>query len=370
MSEAKRILYINGGLMNRGGIESYMMNYYRHFDRNCLQIDFVVHGEGIGAYDDEIKSLGGHIYHVPVKSQHPFQYADSLKRIFKSGRYKLVHSHVDAMSCWTLKIAKECGVPVRIAHSHNTQHLTESRIKFALNEYARKNITKYATHCFACSKAAGEWLFGNHDFTVIPNAIEIKKYAFQKQRREYLRREYGLSDDTYVVGHVGRFDRQKNHDFLLDMFHDFHAQQPNSKLVLIGDGENRVRIEEKTRKYSLEKAVLFLGNRSDVYDLYNMMDVFVLPSLFEGLGIVLIEAQTNGLRCIVSQYVPTEADLTRRVRYLPIDSTKPWCDALQAAQRDALHRNLPGVVAKAGYDITEAAIKLQNWYLSVLDKVN
>lgn len=365
--EPIRILYVNGGLMNRGGIESFMMNYYRRFDRLLVQIDFVVHGYGVGAYDEEIKALGGNIYHVPIKSKHPFRYPRELKKIIKAGEYKIIHSHADAMSCWILKIAAECGVPVRIAHSHNTKHYTTNPVKYFINERARKNITKYATHCFACSEAAGKWLFGEHRFTVVPNAFELDKFAFDEKLRMQLRTQYRLSENDYVIGHVGRFAPQKNHAFLLDMFRAFSRENAAAKLVLIGDGELRKNIEDKIAAYELTDEVLLLGACDNVAELYNMMDVFVLPSEFEGLPVSALEAQANGMPCVCSEHVPSETAVTAdSITFLP-DDIGAWKQALHALQRKGRVDRLAALKAM-GYDVEAESKKLQNFYLTAQTK--
>lgn len=361
-----RILYVNGGLMHRNGTEAFMMNYYRRFDRSLLQIDFVVHGEGKGEYDEEIISLGGKIYHVPVKSKHPFAYPRALKKIFSRG-YRVVHTHTDAMGCWILKVAKACGVPVRVAHSHNTGHLTKSPLKVRLNEYARKNIVKYATHCFACSEAAGKWLFGDHPFTVVRNAIDLEKFAFCPSAREEVRAELGLSPSDFAVGHVGRFAPQKNHGFLLEAFRAFASEEPRAKLLLVGDGELRTEIRDKAAAYGIADRILFLGVRTDTDRLYSAMDAFVLPSLFEGLPVVALEAQANGLPCLLSESVSREAGIAEAgVRFLPFD-VEEWTHALKETEK-ARRMDNTEALRRAGYDIASESGKLQDFYLHMAAK--
>ncbi len=358
--EPMRILYINGGLMHRNGTEAFMMNYYRHFDRSRLQIDFVVHGDGEGEYDDEIRLLGGEIFHVPVKSRHPFAYAPALRQIFARG-YSVVHTHTDAMGAWILKIAKECGVPVRIAHSHNTSHATKNPLKYALNEYARKNIAKYATHCFACSQKAGEWLFGEHPFTVIRNAIDLKKFSFRPSVREEVRAELGLNASDFVIGHVGRFALQKNHVFLLEAFRAYAAEDKRAKLLLVGDGELQGEMRERAADYGLSDRVLFSGVRADMDRLYNAMDVFVLPSLFEGLPVVGLEAQANGLEAFFSENVSRETGIAQEgVRFLPL-KTETWVQALRGVS--SVRRDNAPALRAAGYDIETESARLQDFYL-------
>lgn len=365
MKKAIYVLYVNGGIMNRGGIESFMMNYFRHIDRKRVHIDFLVHGYEKGAYDDEIIANGSLIYHVPVKSKHPFIYQKKLKEIFSSGKYQVVHSHLDAMSCWILKIAKKCSIPVRIAHSHNTDHLTTNKLKYWINEQARKKICKYTTINLACSQAAGKWLFGNSAFIVIPNAIEADKFKFNNEVRVQIRRELGISDNMIVLGHVGRFDTQKNHKFLIDAFYKASQYNKNLVLMLIGDGWMKKTIQEKVNQYKLNGKVLFLGTRNDVNYLYNAMDVYVFPSLFEGLSVVLVEAQTNGLHCVVSDRVSTEVNITNTIEFLPLN-LDIWIDKLLSEKQSQRFEN-EDTICNQGYEIVKAAKKLEDMYCNCLE---
>ena len=372
--EVNRILYVNGGIMNRGGIESYMMSYYRNIDRNLLQIDFVVHGFEKGAYDDEIESLGGRIYRVPVKSKDYFGNINQLKKIFNNNNYKIVHSHMDAMSTVVLKVAKECGVPIRIAHSHNTQHLTTNKLKYLLNEFARKNITKYATHLYSCSEPAARWLFGDENTDIgnvkyIRNAIDLEDYIFNKDIRTETRKEFGIQD-YFVIGHVGRFDYQKNHLYLIDVFSKFLKNQPNSKLILVGDGHLRNEITNKIVDLNIEENVILLGIRKDINKIINAFDVFLLPSHFEGLPLVLIEAQANGLNCIVSSNIAHEVNISGNVKFLPINhEVSNWVNTI-LSNRENYDRNVDlNNFISAGYSIKNEAIKLQELYLSYLGEI-
>lgn len=374
--ELIRILYVNGGIMHRGGIESYMMNYYRHIDRTKIQIDFIVHGFEKGVYDDEIKRLGGRIFNVPVKSKSYLGNIRALKKIFMSGQYKIIHSHMDAMSMVVLKTAQECGIPIRIAHSHNTQHLTNNRIKYYINEYAKKNITKYATHCFACSELAGRWLFGDENVdknrvTFIKNAIELDKYKFNLNERKKIRKEFEV-EDSFVIGHVGRFDYQKNHLFLLGIFSELLKEQPNSKLLLVGDGHLRKEIESKIEALNIKDNVILAGARNDVQSIFNGLDVFCLPSLFEGMPVVSVEAQCNGLSCLFSDTITREAQIDKNVEYLKLEaSSKFWTDSLLSASANALKRTInPEKFINKGYSISNEVINLQNIYLSLYRESN
>lgn len=367
--ETKRILYINGGIMHRGGIESYMMNYYRHFDKSRIQIDFVVHGYEKGVYDDEIQSYGGKIFHVEVKTKNPFKNAKQLKEIFQNNKYELVHSHMDAMSYVPLKIAKQCNIPIRIAHSHNMQHLTTNWVKYQLNEYAKKGLPKVATHLFACSEDAGVWLFGNENanrIQVVPNAIDTSSFQFSSSLRVKIRKQLQIPEGAVVLGHIGRFDYQKNHAFLLEVFSEIYQRNSSFFLVMIGDGELKAKMQKHAQELQISQNVRFVDACQNVNEYYNAFDLFLLPSHFEGLGIVLIEAQANGLQCFASDNVPRSANITGRIRFLPLQK-ELWENKILKADilrsQTALRQ-----VRCAGYEIKDQAKKLQNKYEELLIK--
>ena len=356
-----KVLYINGNIMKRGGIEAFMMNYFRNIDKSVIHIDFVVHGYEEGCYDNEIIAAGSKIYHVPTKSKHPFTYAKRLEKIFKSDNYSIVHSHLDAMSGWSLKIAKQVGIPVRIAHSHNTALLTKNPNKIWINEYAQKQILKYATNLFACSEAAGEWLFGKQSqFQVINNAIDVQKYQFNEEKREEIRTKYFLQD-KFVIGCVGRFDYQKNQEFLIPVLEKVLKEKENAILVFLGEGNTMKMVNELAKERKVEKNIVFLGAVNNVFEFYNAFDLFVLPSRFEGLCFVAIEAQTNGLECILSDQVTRETKICTNTNFLSLEEKK-WANEIIRATGE---RNICNAeqIKKAGYSIVNEARKLQEFYL-------
>lgn len=368
--EPIRILYVNGGPMNRGGIESYMMNYYRHFDRNKIQVDFVALGLQRAAYDDEIESLGGKMYYIPKKSKNYIGYIKGLRDIFKSGKYKIVHTHMDAIGMTVLKEAKKFNIPVRIAHSHNTQHLTNNPIKLRVLEYARKNINKYATHMFACSEEAGRWLFGDNEFDkgkvqIVKNAIDIDKYKYNEKKRSKIRKENNISDSDFVIGHVGRFDYQKNHKFLIEVFAQVVKKNKDTKLILVGNGELKDEIEKIVNEMKIDKNIIFLDFCDNVNEIYSALDLFVLPSNFEGLGIVAIEAQVSGLPCLLSDKVPLESKISDNVKYIKLDY-EIWirniCNLIDTNNERGLSEK---DVDKFGYNINIEARKLENRYIEL-----
>lgn len=371
MEKPVKVLYVNGGIMNLGGIESFMMNYFRHIAKEKVHIDFLVHGYKKGAYDDEIIAEGSKIYHVPTKSRHPIQYQRELRKVFESGKYKIVHSHLDAMSGWVVKTAAQCGVPIRIAHSHNTDHLTQNKAKRIVNDMAMNDIHKYATERFACSEAAGKWLFGNDEFKVIKNAIEIDKFIFNPSIRSKIRSELNLNNDDLVLGHVGRFEYQKNHEFLLDVFANIYARDSHYKLIMVGNGSLKEQMQQKAKELQIDKAIRFVDACANVNEYYNAFDLFVFPSHFEGLGIVLFEAQVNGLHCIASNVIPHEVNATGNIIYCPISSTgiAMWCDTIMG-QNGSRDMDTTRKVAEAGYSIIEEAKKLEDFYGEKFRQIN
>ena len=367
--EPIRILYVNGGPLNRGGIESYMMNYYREFNKEKIQIDFVSIGLQRAAYDEEIESLGGKIYYIPKKSKNYLEYKKALKDIFLTEKYKIVHTHMDAMGITVLKEAKKCNIPVRIAHSHNTKHLTSNFIKLIINEYARKNINKYATHMFACSEVAGRWLFGDKEYEkenvkIIKNAISIDKFNFNLKKRNKLRNSLNILNDELVVGHIGRFDYQKNHKFLLEVFKKASDRKCKLKLILIGDGHLRDEIEAQIKELNIEEKVIMLGMVNNVHEYYNVFDMFILPSLFEGLPVVGIEAQANGLTCIFSDVITTELAINKNVEFISLKDIDKWSEKICSIPYNTRINGLSSI-RKKGYDIINESRKLEEKYISL-----
>lgn len=308
-----------------GGVESVIMNYYRHLDHTKVQFDFICDEDSTRIPYDEIKKLGGRVFLVPKYQKLP-QYLEALEDLFCKNQYRIVHSNVNTLSVFPLYAAKKAGVPVRISHSHSTSNPKEWKrniIKNILRPFSKK----YATDYFACSELAGRYLFGDKAFDqgkvkIIHNAIDLDKFKFDPNARKKLREELGIDEKTTVIGHVGRFVKQKNHDFLIDVFKEYHTENPDSKLLLIGTGPLEEKTKAKVEKLNLSDPVIFLGQREDTNKLYSVMDVFCLPSLYEGLGMVLIEAQMNGLPCLASDEVPREAKITENIDFIIFDIKK------------------------------------------------
>ena len=347
--------------MDRGGLETMLMNYYRHMDREKVQFDFLTHRQERAAYDDEIEALGGKIYRLPRLVPWSKSYLTVLDRFFDDHpEYKIVHVHQDCLSSIILKVAEGHGVPVRIAHSHSANQ--DKSLKYPIKLWYKRNIPKYATNLFACGRDAGDWMFGGTPYQIINNAIDAVAYTYSPLKRTEKRRELGLATE-FVVGHVGRFNQPKNHPFLLAIFAVLLKKEPNATLLLVGGGEDMPKMQAKARELGIADHVRFLGVRSDVADLMQAMDVFAFPSLYEGLPVTMVEAQAAGLPCIISDKVPPECILTEGlVDVMPLSAgTEAWTDAI-LGKCNTPRTDRRAEIAAHGFDITTEAVKLQEFY--------
>lgn len=355
--------------MQRGGLETMLMNYYRNIDRSKVQFDFLVHRDFEADYDREILELGGKIYHFPVLNPFGYDYLKKLDLFYKEHpEYRIVHSHLDCLAGIPLKYAKKNGVPVRIAHAHNSNQT--KNLKYPVKLFCRENITKNATHLFACSEEAGEWMFRGQPFRILHNAIDAEKYSYNPETREKTRREFRFGRDTLVVGHVGRFMPQKNHSFILDIFKEVLKTKPDSKLLLAGEGDLEQEIKKKAALQHISDKVIFAGVRSDVPELLQAMDVFVLPSIYEGLPLVIVEAQAAGLPCLISDKVPIECEKTHGlVRQMRLDAgAEKWAEAVLEAV-SVERKNTSEEIREADFDIKENGKRLEQFYLNLAAQI-
>lgn len=361
MNQPIRILHVVT-YMGRGGLETMIMNYYRHIDRSKVQFDFLVHRDFRADYDDEIESLGGRIYRIPRLVPWSRSYRNTLAQFFCAHpEYKIVHVHQDCLSSVALKIAQKCGIPVRIAHSHSASQ--DKNLKYLLKLCYKRSIPTYATELFACGEEAGRWMFGGAPYRVVNNAINTNLYAYDPQRTCEIRTALKISHDTFVIGHVGRFDAVKNHTFLLDVFAEVNQQDPNSVLLLVGDGVLRQEMEKKAADLGIANRVIFTGIRSDVPDLMQAMDCFAFPSIYEGIPVTLIEAQAAGIPCLVSDGVPVECAKTNLLKQIPLSAgANTWAKEI-LSKRNCLRQNTRETIIKAGYDIEANAQWLQDFYI-------
>ncbi|GGF98562.1 glycosyltransferase family 1 protein [Paenibacillus abyssi] len=373
MSAKIKVLHVVGK-MHPGGIETLLMNIYRHTDRDTFEYHFAVQTEEKAFYDDEILELGGTIFRQP----HPQRSLSRFRREFaanvtRHGPYAAVHSHIFGFSGYVLKLADRMDIPVRVSHSHNTHDSRQSSVlRKVYRSYMRQLISNHATTMLGCSRAACESLFGDHCWSdrrvdVIPNAIMLEPYEQLSEDRSELRRRLGVHDcSAPLFAHIGRFSQQKNHAFLLEAFACLAAQRPDAKLFLIGDGPLRQDMERKAKQLAIDGQVQFLGLRKDVPELLGAMDGFLLPSLYEGLGIVLIEAQAAGIPCLVSNRIPEEADLglgmIHRLRLE--DSAQRWGEEMNRIVLQKRHpwNDIQQALQKSGYDIKSSVSRLERIY--------
>lgn len=367
MGSPVRVLHVVVN-MNRGGAETLLMNLYRNMDRSVVQFDFLTCKEGV--FDEEIQNLGGRIYRIPYISESgPLAYRKALERFFKEhSRYRIVHSHLDKMSGIVLKSAEKASIPIRIAHSHNTQ--SEGRFPSrAYKWYAGQLIGAASTHQYACSYAAAKWLFGKKakKAIVLKNGIELENFMFSREAGLKIREELNINQDALVLGHVGRFSPQKNHSFLLDVFTTTLDKLPHAVLILAGDGPLRKNIEEKVKEQKLTDKVKIVGVRDDVDQLMQAFDLFIFPSLHEGLPVTLIEAQGAGLPCIVADTITPEVDMGMGLLHRrSLQEKNGWQEKIlemaeKPPERETGYRKL----IENGYDIKKTAETMQTSYLSL-----
>ncbi len=370
MGEFMNRVLVFGMTENPGGIETFIMNYYRNIDRTQLQFDFIYNSEKV-AYQNEIEMLGGRLWYICARSANIGQYYKDIKTFFSdhASEYKAIWINMCNLSNIDyLKFAQKYRIPVRIIHSHNSKNM-EGFLREVLHRVNRHVIHKYATNYWACSDVAGKWFYNkkvmqDKYYRVIHNAINIKQFAYNQQKRDSLRRDLGI-ENKLVIGNVGRFHFQKNHEFLIRIFAEIHKRNKQSVLLLVGQGELEADIREQVRRLHLEEHVSFLGLRNDVSDLMSAMDVFLFPSVFEGLGIVAIEAQASGLPCIVSTEVPQDAKVTDRIKFIPLSlSAEEWakevlaCDSLQNSDRLEVNQKL----LNSNFNIEKEAKFIQSFF--------
>lgn len=356
-------------IMNRGGAETLLMNLYRSIDHTKLQFDFLSHRLEKGAYDDEIIGMGGRIFYFPpIRPHRYFRYFKDLDNFFLSHpEYRIVHSHINENSGFVLRAAKKAGVNVRITHSHLGSLPIDYKLPFRY--YARHFLRQNATHYFACSTGAGKWLFDTDivkdgKITILKNGVDDQTFKYNSAKRSSVRSEMGL-EDKFVIGHIGRFEPQKNHSFLIDVFKEVQQQNSDAILLLIGTGKLRKKIENKVERAGLSGSIRFLGIRSDIARLFQAMDIFLFPSTFEGLPVALVEAQAAGLQCIVSDTITDEsdigADLLQFVSLKELPTT--WAD--KVINSNLVHIDTGEALGKSGFNIVDIAAVLQKFYLDL-----
>ncbi len=363
MEKPIRVLHILQR-MEAGGTQALLMNIYRKIDRNTVQFDFLVEYPDKQFYDDEIGQLGGKVYYSTVRKDFNIpKFTKLLKKILtENPEYKIVHVHTYSIGYFCLKAAKKVGVPVRIAHSHNNETLHD--FKYLFKRALQKIYTICATDLFACSKEAGKYLFKDKPFQVLKNAIDSEKFIANEELREETRKELGI-EGNFIVGHVGRLHMQKNHLFLIDLFAKIKKIRKDAVLILVGTGPLEEKLRNRVMEKGLVDCVIFLGNRKDMNRIYQAMDVFVLPSLFEGLGIVAIEAQATGIPTLCSSGVSSEANISPLFISLDLDQgVDKWADvAISHSNNYLANHDMRRYVVEAGYDMRQTAKYMQDYYI-------
>lgn len=355
-----------------GGVEAVVMNYYRHLDHSKIQFDFICDDDSTNIPYDEIEKLGGKVILIPPY-QKVFKYQRELRRVLRDGKYKIVHSHINTLSVFPLYAAKKVGVPVRIAHSHSTTNKKEWK-KNLLKQVLRPFSKKYATNYMCCSELAGRWLFGDKAYDegkvyLLNNAIDLDKFKYDKKIRDKKRKELGIKEDTIVIGHIGRFVAQKNHIFLIDIFNQFHKKEKNSILLLAGQGPLQEEIKNKVRELGLDDSVRFLGQRNDANELYQVFDVFLLPSLYEGLPVVGVEAQASGLLCFFSDDMTKETKVLDSTVFMSSSNTDDeWATSILDNYINFRRKDTTSDITKSNFNIKYETNKLKNKYSELLTK--
>lgn len=352
--------------MNYGGVEMVVMNYYRHIDRSRIQFDFFALEGSTLPQREEIERLGGRVYVVP-KYTHLLQYEKTIQTLLQQNEYEIVHSHMNTLSVLSLYGAKKAGVQNRIAHNHSTVGKgegTKNAMKYLLRPFA----TVYPTQLCACSATAGQWLYGKKPFRVFNNAIELDNFVFDPMIRENVRKELGL-ENRLVLGHIGRFCYAKNHEFLLEIMSEICKLRPDAVLLLIGEGEGEAAVRQKVEFLGLQSNVRFLGRQNEPAKFYQAMDAFVLPSRYEGVPVVGVEAQAAGLPLICSDKVPKDVAVLPSTHFVPLDaSLTKWAETVIKAAENTSRRNTTADLRAGGFDITVEAKKLEEFYISLLHK--
>lgn len=352
-----------------GGVEAVTINYYRNIDKNKVQLDFICDEDSTNIPYEEIERMGGKVIIIPSYSK-PFKYHKELKRVLKEGNYKIIHSNINTLSVFSLFAAKCAGVPVRIAHSHSTTNKKEKK-KNLMKQILRPFSKVFATDYMCCSELAGRWLFGNKEYDkgnvyLLNNAIDLDKFKYNESLRKKKRKELGIKDDALVIGHIGRFVAQKNHDYLIDIFNEIHKKNNNSILLLAGQGPLMEDIKNKVKELNLDDNVKFLGQRNDANELYQAFDVFLLPSLYEGLPVVGVEAQAAGLLCYLSDDMTKETKVLDITKFMSLNNTpEEWANNILDDVKKYKRIDTSKEMTAKNFNIKEEAKKLEEYYLNL-----
>lgn len=354
MINKNKVLQIIGNL-NIGGAETVAMNLYRYINRDVYEFHYVVYDEIIGDYESEVYALGGMVFHVPHPRKGRVRFMKNLNSIISTkGPYVAVHSHMMFSSGMMVYVASKNKVPIRITHSHTIQNKLNVNIKTLIYEkFMRVMINKNSTACLACSKRAGEYLFGDLKFKnegqVIPNGVDVKKFSFDLECRREIRKKYMIENEK-VIGTVGHLAKVKNQEFLVRIFAKLHDKEHNVRLLIVGEGEEHENLINLINSLGIKPYVIMTGNVDNVHEYLSAMDVFVFPSKYEGLGISIIEAQANGLPCLISENIPEEVFITDLIKSLPFENIDEWIQYILKMHR-VNAKQYTQIIESKGYSI-------------------
>lgn len=356
-----------------GGVESVVMNYYRNIDRKKIQFDFICDIDSTNIPYGEIYKLGGKIILIPPYTK-IFKYQKYLKKVLMDGNYKIVHSHINTLSIFSLFAAKRANIPIRIAHSHSTTNKREWKKNF-IKQLLKPLSKLFATDYMCCSEVAGRWLFGNKTYDkgkviLLNNAINVKEFEYNERTRAIEREKLCINNDRLVIGHIGRFVEQKNHEFLIDVFNEIQKINEDSMLVLAGQGPLENKIKNKVEELNLNKKVIFLGQIDEVSRIYQAFDIFILTSLYEGLPVVAVEAQAAGLLTILSSSMTKESRILETTKFISLkEKPKIWAEKIINAYHNYTRVKTNQILQKKDFDIIIEGKKLEKIYFDLINKI-
>ncbi len=350
--------------LDMGGAETYVMNIYRNIDRSKVQFDFAVQHRG-GCYEKEIREMGGEIYYLPhFKFYNARKFELALIALLKEHpEIVVVHSHNNSVGAFAMRATYKQGLHTTISHAHTNKKCISNWkgiIYNCINPYTRYLFKKYAGYRFACSREAGRWQYGKHtDYEVINNAIDLQRFRYDEFKQTELKKKNGFKNGI-IIGHVGRLEKVKNQRFLLNIFHEIHQENNDSLLIIAGEGKEKNRLATQAAELGISEAVMFVGNKNNIEEIYMMIDVFVLPSLYEGFPMTLIEAQASGLQCVVSDRISKEVDVTGNVTFLPLNAgLDKWIKTIKEKASES-RQVIEGDMDE--YNIKRITEKLQGFY--------
>ena len=370
-----KVLYITDTMKQRAGVTSVIMNFLSHWQNSNVSIDIIAYEDSEKEIVEKAEGLGAKVFFMPHLSLKNIQgFIKYYHSFFAENHYDIVHSHFNQLDAIVFPIARKHGVRKCISHSHNTK-LSDYKLRAIRNRIMCFNIAYNANYLAACSEKAGRVLYGRsfshrRNKLIIHNGIDCEKFRFSVENRQQIRNEFGIEDDVVLIGHVGGFRLQKNHIFLVRIFSKLIKENPNYRLMLVGYGETMDMVKEECHKLGIENNVIFTGARSDVASLMSAMDIFLFPSLYEGLGVVLIEAQASGLFCVASDCVPGDAKVTNNILWLPLKKEEQyWAERILEVPsiNDSQRIEAANEVYSNGYDITVEAKRLADFYMSIVD---